>query len=95
MSQQNDKTRRGILKAGLVAVGGAAAAGAAHAAGAGVQHFAQDKIAPAAVQYVDKTKNPAQRCDNCVNWEAPAGCKIVSGKIAPEGWCIAWAPKSG
>ncbi len=92
MSNEN-KTRRGVLKAGLAAVGGVAAAGAAQAASG--QRLAQDKIAPAAVQYVDKTKNPAQRCDNCVNWEAPAGCKIVSGKIAPAGWCIAYAPKSG
>jgi len=91
----DNKTRRGVLKAGLAVAGGVAAAGAARAAqAAGAQRFAQDKIAPAAVQY-QPTPKDGQRCDKCVNWEAPAGCKIVSGKIAPEGWCVAYAPKEG
>lgn len=95
MSEPNEnKTRRCVLKAGLAAVGGVAAAGAAQAAGAGAQRFAQDKIAPAAVQYQATPKN-GQRCDACVNWEPPNACKIVSGTIAPEGWCIAYAPKNG
>jgi len=93
VSNEN-KTRRLVLKAGLAAVGGVAAAGAAHAAGAGAQRLAQDKIAPAAVQY-QATPKDGQRCDKCVNWEAPNACKIVSGTIAPEGWCIAFAPKEG
>jgi hypothetical protein len=43
------------------------------------------------VQY-QTTPKDGNRCDACVNWEAPNGCKIVSGKIEPTGWCIAFAP---
>ncbi|MFO1027917.1 MAG: hypothetical protein U1E70_22290 [Acetobacteraceae bacterium] len=58
------------------------------------QRLAQEKIAQAQVQYQNTPKD-AQQCDKCVNWEAPNACKIVAGTIAPQGWCIAYAPKSG
>jgi hypothetical protein len=87
---QDNKTRRGVLRAGLAAVGGVIAAGGARAA-MGSQ-LAQDKIAPAQVQY-QTTPKDGQQCDKCVNWVAPNACKIVSGTIAPQGWCIAFAPK--
>lgn len=89
---QDNKTRRGILRAGLAAVGGVAAATAARAAG--TVRLAQDKIAPAQVQY-QTTPKDGQQCDKCVNWVAPNACKIVSGTIAPQGWCLAFAPKQG
>jgi hypothetical protein len=89
---QDNRTRRRVLKAGLAAVSGVVAAGAAHAA-VGPQ-LAQDKIAPAQVQY-QTTPKDGQQCDKCVNWVAPNACKIVSGTIAPTGWCLAFAPKQG
>ena len=78
----NEATRRQILRAGLAVVGGAVAVSGAQA---------QDKIAPAMVQYQDTPKD-GNKCSTCVNFEAPASCKIVSGKISPNGWCIAYAP---
>jgi hypothetical protein len=82
--RDNDKaTRRQMLRAGLAVVGGVAALSASA--------VAQDKIAPAMVQY-QTTPKDGNRCDACVNWEALNGCKIVSGKIEPTGWCIAFAP---
>jgi len=89
---QDDTTRRGILQAGLAAVGGIAGASAARAAGA--MRLAQDKIAPAQVQY-QTTPKDGHQCDQCVNWVAPNACKIVSGTISPQGWCLAFAPKQG
>jgi hypothetical protein len=85
VTQQHDDaaTRRQILRtAGLAVVGGVVAASAR----------AQEKIAPNQVQYQDTPKDGV-KCSTCVNFEAPAACKIVSGKISPEGWCIAYAPK--
>lgn len=79
-------TRRTILRAGLAAVGGVAAIA--------TSARAQEKIAPAMVQY-QTTPKDGNKCSACVNWEAPAGCKIVSGTIDPNGWCIAFAPKEG
>ncbi len=75
-------TRRRILQAGLAAIGGVVATRAQ----------AQEKIAQAMVQYQTMPKN-GQKCSTCVNFEAPAACKIVAGKIEPEGWCVAYAPK--
>jgi hypothetical protein len=86
VTQQRDDaaTRRQILRAGLAVVGGVAAISSSARA--------QDKIAPAQVQYQETPKDGA-KCSACVNFEAPAACKIVSGKISPDGWCIAFAPK--
>ncbi|PPQ27831.1 high-potential iron-sulfur protein [Rhodopila globiformis] len=78
----NDATRRQVLRAGLAVVGGAVAVSAAQA---------QDKIDPKMVQYQDSPKD-GNKCSTCVNFEAPSSCKIVAGKISPNGWCIAYAP---
>lgn len=91
--QHQERTRRVVLKAGLAAMGGVVAAGASQAASHPAR-LAQDKIAQAQVQYQASPKD-GQQCDKCVNWEAPSGCKIVAGTIAAQGWCIAFAPKSG
>jgi hypothetical protein len=84
----DDHTRRRVLRAGFAVAGSAATAAAVPWAGA----VAQDKIAPAQLQY-QATPKDGQRCDKCVNWEAPNACKLVAGTIAPSGWCIAFAPK--
>jgi hypothetical protein len=86
-------TRRRVFQAGLAAVGGAIAVrGAVASEKSAGQVLAQEKIAPALVQYQTTPKDGA-KCSGCVNFEAPNACKIVSGVIAPEGWCIAYAPK--
>lgn len=82
ITRDEKATRRQIMRAGLVAFGGVLA----------VSAHAQDKIPQAQVQY-QPTPKDGNKCVACVNFEAPAGCKIVAGKIDPEGWCIAFAPK--
>jgi hypothetical protein len=44
------------------------------------------------VQYQEKPKGP-QECDNCLQFVAPAACKLVDGKINPKGWCQLYAAK--
>jgi hypothetical protein len=78
------KTRRQMLRASLAAVGGVVAVTAAASA--------QEKIDPKMVQY-QTTPKDGNKCSTCVNFEAPSTCKIVSGTIDPNGWCIAFAPK--
>jgi hypothetical protein len=87
MTKRHDgaSTRRQVLRAGLAAVGGVVAVSAAARA--------QDKISQSQVQYQQSPKD-GQRCSICVNFQAPASCTIVSGKINPDGWCIAFAPKA-
>ena len=70
------------MQAGLAAIGGVAA----------IRAHAQEKIAQAQVQYQLMPKDGA-KCSTCVNFEAPASCKIVAGSISPNGWCIAYGPK--
>ena len=77
-------SRRTVLQVGLGAV--AAATGAVATA------RAQEKIAPELVMY-QQTPKDGQKCSDCVNWEPPNACKIVSGTINPNGWCGAFAPK--
>ena len=76
-------TRRQIMRTGLTAFGSLAAVAAVQA---------QEKIAQAQVQYQTMPKD-GNKCSTCVNFEAPAACKIVAGSINPNGWCIAFAPK--
>jgi hypothetical protein len=50
------------------------------------------KMSQSAAKYQDTPKGD-QRCDNCALFQAPEGCKSVSGTIKPEGWCKIWVPK--
>jgi hypothetical protein len=34
-----------------------------------------------------------QRCDLCSNFLVPSGCRVVSGGISPNGWCLLFKPK--
>ena len=85
-----NKTRRVILRTGLAALGGVAATATAARAN---QRTAQTKLAQKVVQYQETPKGD-QKCSVCVNFEPPNGCKIVEGNINPNGWCIAFGPKS-
>ena len=76
-------SRRSALQAGLIMV---TAGLTGHAA-------AQAKIAQNLVQYQDKPKGDAQ-CSKCLQFQPPDACKVVDGKISPNGWCAAFAPKS-
>jgi hypothetical protein len=54
---------------------------------------AQAKVSQQQAQYQDKPKN-GQQCDACLQFEAPSSCKLVEGKIAPQGWCMFFVKKS-
>ena len=83
---RDNQSRRAILRTGLTIVAGTAVmATTARAQDA-------EKIAQELVQYQDKPKDGA-KCSGCSQWVPPAACAIVAGKISPEGWCVAFAPK--
>src|ERR1700675_2594277 len=60
--------------------------------GAGGVAEAQTKATQKAVGYQDTPKG-AQRCDNCRQFEPPASCKTVEGKVSPAGWCKVYVKK--
>ena len=76
-----------MLRTGLgVAAGATLAASAAQAQ--------DEKIAQELVQYQDQPKD-GQQCNKCAQYVDPNACKIVAGKISPQGYCVAYAPKEG
>jgi hypothetical protein len=81
--QDEGATRREFFLAGVAAAAGVVASPAR----------AQQKIAQTAVQYQTHPKD-GQMCSICVNFQPPNACKIVEGNIVPNGWCVAFGPKS-
>ncbi len=57
---------------------------------------AEAKTAPSAVMYVAKSTN-GKYCKGCRFYQGtttkPGACSIVSGSIAPGGYCVAYAAK--
>jgi hypothetical protein len=44
------------------------------------------KISKGAVAYQDHPDGD-KRCGKCVQFVTPAGCKLVDGRISPQGYC--------
>jgi hypothetical protein len=61
--------------------------GATRRAGAAVTKLPQKAVA------YQPTPKGRSRCDGCIQWEPPHGCKVVAGVIDPAGWCSVFAPK--
>jgi hypothetical protein len=43
--------------------------------------------------YQEKPGPGGKKCDGCRFFRKPSGCTIVTGKINPNAWCIAWAKR--
>ena len=71
----------------------ALALGAVATMAAATRVAAQQKISQADAKYQPQPKGQ-QRCDNCVNFQAPNACKFVQGDISPSGWCQLYAAKT-
>jgi hypothetical protein len=86
-SSENNVTREEALKrlivlpslATLLTVGSTAAA----EAGDNKKQF----------KYQEKPGKSGQKCSGCRLFKAPASCQVVTGKISPNGWCVAWVAK--
>lgn len=85
-----DLTRRGLFRdaalmagAGVLLGGGLAATPAA----------AATKLSQKIARYQSMPKGAA-RCSNCSQFQPEAACKVVSGVVAPAGWCTLYVLKS-
>ncbi len=87
----NRISRRALIE-GAVAVGGTLAGGWARAAAADQEIAETDKIKQAAAQYQQQPKGQ-QRCEICLQFEAPNRCRIVQGPINRKGWCQYFAAR--
>jgi hypothetical protein len=54
--------------------------------------FAQAKLTHDAAKYQDHPNN-GQQCSNCVQFVAPASCKVVEDPIGASGWCQLFVAK--
>ena len=80
-------SRRAILLNTSIAAGGfILSASSARTA------LAQTKLTHEVAKYQDTPKND-QKCSTCVQFVAPASCKLVVDPISPEGWCQFYAVK--
>jgi len=43
-------------------------------------------------KYIDKPGPNGAKCSGCSLFKKPNRCSVVTGKISPNGWCIAYAP---
>ena len=82
-----DLSRRTLLRgAALTGAGALLALGAARPA------LAAGKLSQSAANY-QPTPKGSQKCSNCNQWQQPDACKVVDGKVAPNGWCSLYAQK--
>jgi hypothetical protein len=93
---QNDAeavlSRRDVLQRLSVAVGGMTIAGALEPFNLAAAHVPA-KMAQKDVAY-QFTPREGQACVTCVNFESPATCKVVEGRISAAGWCQLYAKKT-
>jgi len=54
--------------------------------------FAQQKLTHEAAKYQDQPKD-GQQCSGCVQFVAPASCKVVADPISASGWCQLFTAK--
>jgi anaerobic selenocysteine-containing dehydrogenase len=85
MPEHEQPSRRRVLKA-IALIGAAAAAGAAGRAAA------QAKAVKSAVSYQDQPRG-SQRCADCMHFIEGGECRVVEGRISPDGWCSLFTPK--
>lgn len=53
---------------------------------------AQSKMSQQAAKYQD-TPKAGHSCDKCTLFVSPDACKMVDGKISPQGWCLLFTQK--
>ena len=86
-STKNGVCRRSLLKSAPVIVGAIISTNAM-----AESLFAQAKLAHDAVKYQDQPKD-GQQCSGCVQFVAPASCKVVEDPIGASGWCQLFTAK--
>jgi hypothetical protein len=90
MTETRGISRRHVLTIAAGA-GGASIAGAASLIAVSTPAQAA-KASQKVVKYQDTPKEE-QRCENCVQFEAPSSCKTVDGTVTAQGWCMVYARK--
>jgi hypothetical protein len=91
MTGSQGVSRRRVLTIAAGAAGASVTVAAA-VIGASTTAQAAAKASQKTVKYQDTPKGE-QRCENCMQFEAPSTCKTVDGTVAAQGWCMVYAKK--
>jgi hypothetical protein len=92
MNSDSNRNDSQLISRRVALTGTAFALGAATAALAVQQAVARQKISQTDAKYQSTPKGD-QRCDGCISFQPPNGCKFVQGDISPSGWCELYAAK--
>ena len=84
-------SRRGAL-ATILCSASAAAAGVVGLGVAPSRASDASQLRKEDVRYQDQPKGN-QRCSGCKNFVGPSACKVVSGSVNPNGWCLLFQAK--
>lgn len=87
MDEQAKVSRRSMLRGIALLATGTLAAGVIQVKPAYAQKTPKD-----AAKYQDSPKD-AQKCSDCVYFQAPKGCGVVEGDVSPNGWCLMYNKK--
>jgi hypothetical protein len=83
-------SRRQVL---TIAAGAAGASVTGATAVIGTSTPAKAAKAPQKIVKYQDTPKGEQRCENCVQFEAPSTCKTVEGTVTAQGWCTVYVKK--
>ena len=83
-------SRRHVL---TIAAGAAGASITGATAVIGTSTPAKAAKAPQKIVKYQDTPKGEQRCENCVQFEAPSTCKTVEGTVTAQGWCTVYVKK--
>jgi hypothetical protein len=82
--RDSDLSRRSVLQCTIAAAG---------ASVLGVPAAAQSTKSPQQSARYQDHPNGNQRCGTCRQFQPPSSCKVVAGKISPNGWCTLYFAK--
>ncbi len=58
---------------------------------------AEERETRVSFEYIPKSENPKEVCDNCAFWIKPeagkscGGCELFKGPVEAKGYCMGWA----
>jgi len=93
MTNTSSSTKKGLCRRSLLKSVPVIAGAIISTSGVGESVFAQTKLTHEAAKYQDSPKD-GQQCSGCVQFVAPASCKVVEDPISASGWCQLFQAKT-
>ena len=92
MTNSSSSIKKGLCRRSLLKCVPVIAGAIISTTGMAESLFAQTKLTHEAAKYQDNPKDD-QQCSGCVQFVAPASCKVVEDPVAASGWCQLFTAK--